>query len=441
MKKKALSIVLAGTMAVSMASVGAVSVSAEELAVGDYGSLGEYTPGTGIKTNKLMFAMPAAWQNDTTKNEKCGGAAGIYWWSGYDTPDKIAGGHGWPGYKAVQVKETVNITDEASGETKTVEVPNLWAIDVPTYGNGEEGNATQIIWNNYLDGGMEPDPAKNPFYAAATQTVDTPGQYLSRTDKDATYDILFRYIYVELFKKEGVEGVDALDLKSDDFWVEINKLAAKHLNVDYEKLSSDEKTFQVDNILDEMEYDMTEMFGEYGKNFFNEDLVGDEIYPKEESGGYGMSFHFDNMVYVVDFDVSKMSQSPVSKKLGFGGNFYFYYGAGEYGTWPTKELNTKMEGVSGSFITGDYMTKTMDDLMKEYEEYHKDDPTEPASTTVPAPATDATSSTSSTSSDSTSSNNSNGTVATGQVSMVVILMVVIAAGIGVAIFTRKKTEK
>jgi len=436
MKKKALSIVLAGTMAVSMVSVGAVSASAEELALGDFGALGEYTPSAGVKTNKLMFAMPGAWQNETTKNEKCGGAAGIYWWSGYDTPDDKAGGHGWPGYKAVQV------TDEA-------EVTSLWSINVPTYGNGEKGNATMIIWNNYLDGGMETDPVKNPFYAASTQTIDTPGQYLSRTDNDDTYDILFRYIYVELFKKEGVEGVDALDLKSDDFWVEINKLAAKHLKVDYETLSSDEKTFQVDNILDEMEYDMTEMFGEYGKNFFNEDLVGDEIYPKEESGGYGMSFHFDNMVYVVDFDVKKISKSPQSGKLGFGGNFYFYYGAGEYGSWPTKELNEKMKEelgedkvVSGNFTTGEYITKTMEELMKEYEEYHKDDPTDPApSTTVPAPSQDATSTTSSTSSGSTTANNSNGAVATGQVSMVVILMVIIAAGIGVAIFTRKRTEK
>ncbi|MBQ1974842.1 MAG: hypothetical protein II224_03435, partial [Ruminococcus sp.] len=105
MKKKALSIVLAGTMALSMTAVSAVSVSAEELAPGGFGTLGEYTPNTGVKTNKLMFAMPGAWQNDTTKDEKCGGAAGIYWWSGYDTPDNAAGGHGWPGYKSVQVAE------------------------------------------------------------------------------------------------------------------------------------------------------------------------------------------------------------------------------------------------------------------------------------------------------------------------------------------------
>ena len=129
MKKKALSIVLAGTMALSMTAVSAVSVSAEELAPGGFGTLGEYTPSAGVKTNKLMFAMPGAWQNDTTKDEKCGGAAGIYWWSGYDTPDDKASGHGWPGYQAEQVQEAG--------------VPNLWAIDVPTYGNGENGDATQ----------------------------------------------------------------------------------------------------------------------------------------------------------------------------------------------------------------------------------------------------------------------------------------------------------
>ena len=44
MKKKALSIVLAGTMALSMTAVSAVSVSAEELAPGGFGTLGEYTP-------------------------------------------------------------------------------------------------------------------------------------------------------------------------------------------------------------------------------------------------------------------------------------------------------------------------------------------------------------------------------------------------------------
>ena len=440
MKKKALSIVLAGTMALSMTAVSAVSVSAEELAPGGFGTLGEYTPNTGVKTNKLMFAMPGAWQNDTTKDAKCGGAAGIYWWSGYDTPDDKAGGHGWPGYKSVQVAEEG--------------VSNLWAIDVPTYGNGEKGDATQIIWNNYLDGGMETDPVKNPFYAASTQTIDTPGQFYDRSensvDKDNIdhpyYTYVIKYAYQKFLSDAGVPGMADLDFTSNTFWVDANKLCAAYLGGDYDSLDNDAKTYQVDVVFDELDVDFNAIFGDkYGPNFFNEDLVPDALM-------YGLAFTFNNMVYVVDFDVSKMNLSPVSKKLGFGGDFYFYYGGGEYGSWPTKELNEEMKTklgedkvASGSFITGEYITKTMAELMKEYEEYHKDDPTDPPttapSTTVPSPSQDATSSTSSTSSGSTTANNSNGAVATGQVSMIVILLVVIAAGIGVVVFTRKKTEK
>ena len=421
MKKKALSIVLAGTMALSMTAVSAVSVSAEEataapLAPGDFGTLGEYTPKAGVKTNKLMFAMPGAWQNDTTKDEKCGGAAGIYWWTGYDTPDDKAGGHGWPGYKAVQVKGETYTTKDETGADKEVEIPNLWAIDVPTYGNGEKGDATYIIWNNYLDGGMETDPAKNPFYAASQQTRDFAGQYYCRMD-DASgsptrdhpyYATLLKYAYEQIFKKafteETMPGVTSLDFTSDNFWVDINKMSAVYNGEDYNKLSDDEKSFQLDIVLDEIDFDLSDVFGTYAENFFN--------------------------------------VSPVSGKVGFDGDFYFYYGGGEYGSWPTKELNEAMKEklgedkvVSGNFTDDKYLNSSIDDI-----EIPTFATTAPA-TTVPAPATDATSATSSTASGSTTANNSNGAVATGQVSMIVILLVVIAAGIGVVVFTRKKTEK
>ena len=432
--KKFLSIALAGTMAASMLAVSAMSVSADELSIGDFGSLGEYTPGAKVKTNHLMFAMPGAWQNDTTKNEKCGQAAGIYWWSGFDTPDAKVG-HGWPGYKAVK-------------ETGEEGIDNLWGIDVPTYGNGEVGNATQIIWNNYLDGGTETDPAKNPFYAASAQTKDTPGQYFSRPDEDETYDILFRYIYKTLFVNEGVEGADAVDLKSDTFWEDMNKLAAAHNGEDWNKLDADAKTYQVDNVLDELEYNMADIVGEkYANNFFNEDLVGDEIYPAEEMQGFGMSFHYDNMVYVVSMDPDKMEVSPLSGKIGYDGNFFFYYGNGEYGNWPTKELNDTMKTelgeqyvVSGNFNDEEYKNGKAPEL-----------PPVPATNgeggngnnngTVPAAATDAASSTSDSDSSYTGSNDANGAIATGQASLFVIVMVVLVAGAGVVFFTRKKVQK
>ena len=415
--KKLLCLILAITVFFSLIVFSATSPAAEELAPGGFGTLGEYTPKAGVQTNHLMFAMPSAWQNDTTKDERVGGAAGCYWWSGYDTPDDVAGGHGWPGYKAVKVEEEG--------------VDNLWAIDVPTYGNGEAGNATQIIWDNYLDGGMETDPVKNPFYKDSAQTVDTPAQFYSRTDEHETYDVVFRYIYKKVLVEEGVEGARAIDLNSETFWENMNKLAAAFLDEDWNSLSADEKTYQVDNILDEAEVDLSE-FGAYADNFFNEDLVGDEIYPKEEMMGFGESFVFDNMVFVVSFDPEKMAVSPVSGMIGYDGDFYFYYGGGEYGSWPTKELNEQYGGVSGNFTQGEYVDPN----------YVPPKPTSDTNaTTVPPAATDAGSSTSDSPNGSNSSNNANGFVATGQFSFAIIVLVIMFAGAGVIFFARKREHE
>ena len=174
-----------------------------------------------------------------------------------------------------------------------------------------------------------------------------------------------------------------------------------------------------------------------------------------------MSFHFNNMVYVVDFDPAKIKENPVSKKPGFDGEFYFYYGNGEYGSWPTKALNEQMKTelgekyvVSGNFTTGDYANMTYDELMKKVEDYKKEHPEEGGSQeedgnkdgnkdgkkdgTVPAAATDAASSTSD---GANGSNNSNGAIATGQASMIAIVLVVLIAGAGIIFFTRRKVQK
>ena len=60
-------------------------------AIGGFGALGEYKPSQPdkLKYQHLLFAMPNAWQNETTKDPKCGGVAGIYWWTGFDTPDNV----------------------------------------------------------------------------------------------------------------------------------------------------------------------------------------------------------------------------------------------------------------------------------------------------------------------------------------------------------------
>lgn len=63
--------------------------------------------------------------------------------------------------------------------------------------------------------------------------------------------------------------------------------------------------------------------GDFADNFFI-----------EEEYGFGFSFNFDNMIYVVD--PSKTSENFEGRKT-YVGDWYFYYGNGEYGTYPTKE--------------------------------------------------------------------------------------------------------
>lgn len=63
--------------------------------------------------------------------------------------------------------------------------------------------------------------------------------------------------------------------------------------------------------------------GDFADNFFI-----------EEEYGFGFSFNFDNMIYVLDPD--KTSENWEGKKT-YVGEWYFYFGDGEYGTYPTRE--------------------------------------------------------------------------------------------------------
>ena len=181
---------------------------------------------------------------------------------------------------------------------------------------------------------------------------------------------MFRYIYLKSFITEGVNGINEIDINSENFWVDMNRLAAVHRGKNWDSLNADEKTFQVDLLLDGLSVDLSE-FGSYASNFFNEDLVGNNnCYPKEEAYGFGESFTFDNMVYVVNFDPEEMYYSPVSGKTGYNGEWFFYYGGGEYGSWPTKVLNEQMNGVSGNFTDEEYLssnrpTSPLDEVVSE----------------------------------------------------------------------------
>ena len=305
-----------------------------------------------------------------------------------------------------------------------------------------------IIWNNYIDGGMETDPVKNPFYHAAQQTRDYQSGYYNRSDDNEIYEPMLRYIYRYNLEKNGVEGASSLDINSENFWKEINQIAAKHLNKNYNAMDSDEQENVVDQLIDQLELDFSVFGDTYASNFFNMGVV-EKWFPLEEANDGGISFHCDNMIFVVSFDPNRMGESPVSHKIGYDGDFFFYYGNGKYGSWPTEALNTEMKGVSGDITQPPYWdpdNPAPPDPVRPStapETTHPEN-TEASETTSdnnrPLPSPDPTSFKGPDGGGSGGSNDANGAIATGQQSGLAIVMITLAAGIGAAVFFRKHRD-
>lgn len=157
MKKKLLSLILAGSVVASMAAIATTSASA----IVD--TDGTYKPGEGIKTKRVYFTLPDIWKNSFTNS------AGCYWWGGTDPCTSIDGGKGelsWPGYKA---KYDDRLEEKGVKTLYYLDIPD----DVPT-----------VVWNNYLDGGLD---VTAPQYTAAMQCIDSKCEYVSEGDSD-TYD-------------------------------------------------------------------------------------------------------------------------------------------------------------------------------------------------------------------------------------------------------------
>ncbi|MBR3987684.1 MAG: hypothetical protein IKK10_00070 [Clostridia bacterium] len=101
-------------------------------------------------TKRYYFYYPEIWE--AVGNEK---NAGIYWWSGTDTPKS------WPGHQA-----------------KKADVEGVFYYDVPK-------DVTAIIWNNFIDGGMDPNAE---VYVLAEQTKNICSEYYEAGDSDTYPD-------------------------------------------------------------------------------------------------------------------------------------------------------------------------------------------------------------------------------------------------------------
>ena len=278
MKKKVLSVLLAGALAASVMATTALTAGAVKT------EHSKYVPGSDVPTYKYYFAMPGSWLNDSTKDNN--DAAGCYWWEATDSPgDRFD--NGWPGY-------------ECDKETGEADVPNLFSIRAPQ-------DATTILWNNYLDGGMD---KSQPVFDDAKQVGNKNAENYTWGDAP-TY--------------------------SDAFWTFVYKTAADQLGLDIAEKDIEKRTKDINEAaMDDPEaVDFSKVFGDkYGKNFYVDEEINE-----------GLAMRFENMVYVVDLEKVSIDYTMVPEgKLQFGGEFYFYYGNGEYGMWPTKELAKEHEG-------------------------------------------------------------------------------------------------
>ena len=93
---------------------------------------------------------------------------------------------------------------------------------------------------------------------------------------------------------------------------------------------------------------------EMGDSFFYGDksALGDFVNTFEDNEDYGFMLNFDNMVYVLDDNTKYSSESALSGKLGYSGEWFFYFGDGTYGSWPTAE-RSKEEMAKGNGIFGE----------------------------------------------------------------------------------------
>ena len=421
MRKRILSVVLAGALSASIVATGVVTASATK------NPDDTYTPTPGVTAKTYSFAMPGAWMSDYwTKEENC---AGIYWWTGSDTPGSVFT-HDWPGYKVLTVSE---------GDVK-----NLYSTPVPA-------DANQIIFSNHIDGGM---PNTEGFlqerFDAACQIKDTPAQYYSFMESSYYTKGLWKYVW-----DKAADAVEMDHVNWSDDETQMTEDEATEVAAIYEELKDQEIELEIPE------------FGDYSKNFYVE-MENDD----------GIAQSFDNMVYVVNLDPNTMTISTTivpEGKITYGGDWFFYYGNGEYGIWPTKDLLKENTGIDfddqgnvilptdSKLIIDDYGTVNQVYTAKDgtqqrlmvygnFTGKYYEDKTVPEGPTVPtaAPTTaaptakpDATSATGTTKGSSTnpSANGANGAVATGDFSFAVVLFVVVIGAAGVFYFSRKKYNK
>ena len=217
-------------------------------------------------------------------------------------------------------------------------VDNLYSSPVPA-------DANQIIINNHIDGGM---PGTEGFlqerFDAACQINDTQSVYYAFMESPYYTKDIWKYVW----DKAADEVGRIIDWSDDE--TRMTQVEASQISDIYDELQA-----AVED--DDFVLDIPE-FGQYAKNFYVEMENGD-----------GIAQSFDNMVYVVNLDPNTNIISTTitpEGKVTYSGEWFFYYGNGEYGTWPTKELLAEHTGITFDDYGNPVLPENSDMVVDEY---------------------------------------------------------------------------
>ena len=317
------------------------------------------------ETYRYYFYMPESWYNDYTA--KTGNTAGIYWWDGTNACDS------WPGIPA-----------------KKGDVEGVYYYDVPK-------DVSVVIWNNYVDGGSDIyeekyyysqqtinigteyyDPGESDFYPDGNRDFDgmiyvtDPSILPWWSDYNGRYTFVGEWFYYYGGGEYGTAKVkgeskllagDTVDLESlrednaagsvqtrryyfylPDEW--LNESTAKTGNTAgiywWEGTNYCEswpgipakKADAVGVYYYDVPCDVTEIVW---NNYFD---GGDDFYEPYFVDAIGTtkidvgSENYEGMIFVVDF--VRYDYNEYTGKLRFYGEWFYYYGNGEYGTTPVR---------------------------------------------------------------------------------------------------------
>lgn len=202
---------------------------------------------------------------------------------------------------------------------------NRYYFYMPQTWCNEYANSAGIFW-------FDPRPITEQY--DEDLTVSWPGYKACKGDVGGVY-------YSDCPKEVNTIIWNNTLYGSEDKTTELYRRAHQTKDISVEYISKGDSDIYSDRFFEYIEESYKgdkSALGEYADNFF-----------MEEELGFGLSFTMDNMIYVVD---PKLTAVNYDGKLIYSGEWYFYYGNGEYGNYPVKE-DAENYGIFDQVVTYD----------------------------------------------------------------------------------------